>query len=349
MNILRSRRLLAAFGAAIVLAGLFVFARGNDNGSSTRFTALFDSTVGLYPGSSVDILGVPVGKVISVTPSGGYVRVAMELDSDQSAAAGTKAVVVAPTLVSDRYVQLTAPYVSGAKLADGTVIQTKDTAVPVELDALYGSLDDLTSKLGPNGANKNGALSDLLKVGAKNLDGNGKKINGLIHDAGKASSTLSKSGDDLFATIGNLDQFTGMLAVHDNNVADVNKQLAAVSGYLAKDRGDFADAVANLGDALTIVDDFIRENRGHLTTSVDNLVGPTQVLVRQKASLEQMVRLVPLAVQNFLRTYDAEGGLLAGRGNLNELTVWSDGNSYATGSTSADSAPLLLPGSRDGR
>ena len=68
-----------------------------------------------------------------------------------------------------------------------------------------------------------------------------------------------------------------MLVANDRGVANVNRQFADVAGYLADDREDLADAIANLGDALAVLDDFIKDNRGNLQTSVDNLLGPTQV------------------------------------------------------------------------
>ena len=81
-------------------------------------------------------------------------------DRGQRAAADTEAVIVAPTLVSDRFVQLTEPYVDGPELRDGTVIE--ETAVPVEIDDLYASLTEAGETLGPDGANQNGALSRFL-------------------------------------------------------------------------------------------------------------------------------------------------------------------------------------------
>src|SRR3546814_20706319 len=74
---------------------------------------------------------------------------------------------------------------------------------------------------------------------------------------------------------------------------------------------------------MVILDDFIRDNRGNLKTSVVQLIAPTEVLVKQKTSLEESVRLIPLLLQNFLNTYDEGGNTLDGRGNLNELTIWS--------------------------
>jgi len=287
----------------------------------TQFSALFNTTVGLYKGSDVQVLGVTVGTVTAVKPEGSQVRVTMQLDHGQAVAADTGAVIVAPTLVSDRYVQLTTPYTGGAKLRDGATIT--HTATPVEIDQLYNSLDSIAKDLGPNGANKNGALSRLLSVAAQNLKGNGTGINTMINQFGQATGTLADSGDDLFATIGNLEAINKTLATHNTSVAGINRQFAAVTSYLANDRDDMAAAIANLGDALADLDDFIKNNRNQLAASVTKLDGPTKVLKKEQASLAAAVKTLPLALQDFLNAYDVKSNTIEGRGDLNELTLWA--------------------------
>lgn len=337
---MRRKMLAAAVLGVLAVAGFMTWRAVGDD--STQFDAMFESTVGLYPGSEVQVLGVPVGKVTAVKPDGESVRVSMKLESGQAVESDTAAVIIAPTLVSDRFVQLTKPFDGGVKLKAGTTIDREDTAVPVEIDDLYASLTDVATKLGPNGANANGSLSELLDVAAKNLDGQGTGINQMIDEFGKSTGALADSDDDLFATIANFKEFNDMLVANDTGVANVNRQFASVTEYLAADREDMADAITNLGGALAILDDFISENRGNLKTSVDNLLGPTQVLVKQKESLEESVRLIPLALQNFLKAYNADNGTLDGRGNLNELSIWSDNGKSAR--TSDKAPPVLLPG-----
>jgi phospholipid/cholesterol/gamma-HCH transport system substrate-binding protein len=331
---------------ALLVTGLLVW-REMRSRQGTEFTAMFDSAVALYPGSAVQILGVPVGTVTAVEPKDDAVRVSMRLDRGQQVSADTAAVIVAPTLVSDRYVQLTKPLDGGKALAAGAVLPKSRTAVPVEIDDLYRSLNDVGQKLGPNGVNRHGALSDLLKVAAENLDGQGKGLNQMITEFGKATSTLSDIDKNFFATVSNLKEFNDMLVANDQGVTNVNRQFAAVTDYLAEDREDLADAVANLGDALGVLDGFIKDNRGHLKTSVDNLIGPTQTLVKQKDSLEEAVRLIPLALQNFLNAYNPATKTLDGRGNLNEVSLWApDGLSAKT---SAAAPPVLIPGQGEGQ
>lgn len=334
----RFRWLVVTTGLVLVVACAVVGVRMLR--TTTEVTAEFDSAVGLYPGSDVQVLGVPVGRVVAVDPVGGKVRVRMEIDEGQKVAADTGAVIVAPTLVSDRYVQLTEPWVGGDALEDGDRITT--TAVPVEIDDMYKSLVDVGEQLGPDGANRNGALSDFLEVLAKNLDGQGAGLNRMITEFSEASATVSGFDDDFFATISNLDTLNSTLLAHDSGVAGANEQLAVVARYLAEDRTDLSSAITELGEAMGLLEGFVKDNRAAVRKSVDGLRGPTQVLVNQRASLEEAVRTIPLALQNFINAYDPGTNTLSGRGNLNELTLWSrDGKSART---SDDAPPLLLPG-----
>jgi len=306
----------------------------------TELSADFASAVGLYPGSDVQVLGVPVGTVTKVQPVGGKVRVAMRLDEGRKAAPGTGAVIVAPTLVSDRYVQLTRPWVRGPALRDGARIS--ETAVPVEIDEMYRGIAEMGDALGPQGANRDGALTALLEAIAENLDGQGASINTMLRDFSKASATVSGVDGDFFATITNLDTLNQTLLEHDQGVAGANQQLAVVAQYLSEDRENLTSSITELGKALALLEGFVKENRGALKRSVDGLRGPTRVLVNQRRSLAEAVRTIPLALQNLLNTYDGASNTLQGRGNLNELTLWSgDGKSART---SDDAPPLLLPG-----
>ena len=122
------------------------------------------------------ILGVPVGKVETVTPSGTDVVVTMSYDAEFDVPADADAVIISPAIVGDRFVQLTPVYNGGDVLADGATLDSDRTAVPLELDQIYQSIDDLTVALGPEGANEKGALTDLLDTTAANFGGQGAQV-----------------------------------------------------------------------------------------------------------------------------------------------------------------------------
>ncbi len=158
---------------ALVTAAAITMFTGSD---SKRLVAHFPRTISVYEGSEVRVLGVPIGAVESVEPSGTDVVVTMTYDSEVQLPADAKAAIVAPSIVGDRYVQVTPVYTGGEVLADSVELPVEQTAVPLELDQIYESLDTLNVALGPNGANRNGALSDLLAVTADNFDGQGADL-----------------------------------------------------------------------------------------------------------------------------------------------------------------------------
>jgi virulence factor Mce-like protein len=283
--------------------------------SQYRVTAYFPETVGLYSGSSVRILGIEVGTIDKVVPQGTRVRVDMSIDDQYPIPADAKAAVLAPSLVSDRYVQFAPVYTSGPKMKDGTVVPLSRTAVPVELDQVYGALNKLSDALGPNGANKNGALSDLVDVGAKNLDGNGEQLNRTLAGFSQAVRTLADNREDLFASMDNLQAFTTALATVDGQVRAFNQNLAAVSNQLAGERQDLASAIHLLQQALGDVATFIRDNQALLTTNVQRLADVTATLVNQRDALAQVLDVAPAALGNLAHAYNPDYGTLDTRDN----------------------------------
>ncbi|RLK60763.1 MCE family protein [Actinokineospora cianjurensis] len=288
--------------------------------NTKRYTAVFAGVVGLYEDNDVRVLGVRVGTVDKITPKGDRVEVEMLVDRTVEVPAEAKAVIVAPSLVSDRYVQLTPAFTGGEVMATGAVIPRDRTATPLEVDDLYASLARVSETLGPNGVNKDGALSDLLIALSRNLDGNGQAVNDTVTQLGKLSSTLSGNSDDLFATITQLQKFTSTLAANDEHVRTFTTELAEASKFLSAERGNLAAAVDQLGIALGTVQKFINDNRGHLKSNVDKLASVTQVLVDQRAALAETLDIAPLALSNVINTYNASSGTLDARANINELT-----------------------------
>jgi phospholipid/cholesterol/gamma-HCH transport system substrate-binding protein len=310
----RPRRLVAAvLGLALAggAAGCGTF--GGDDVKT--LTASFERTVGLYEQSDVRVLGVRIGQVTAIVPDGDSVRVEMEYDADYDVPEDAQAVVVAPSIVSDRYVQLTPVYTGGPVMADGAVLDVDRTAEPVELDDIYASLDQLNVALGPNGANKDGALSDLLDVGAENLDGNGELLGDTLSDFATLVTTVSEQREDLFGTVANLADFTGTIAGADGTVRQFNADLAQVAAQLEGEREDLARAVRELSVALGEVATFVRENEEDLSVNVRELASVTSVLVKQRTALEEFLDVAPTALSNLQLAYNPSTGTLDTRDN----------------------------------
>ncbi|MDX6218819.1 MAG: phospholipid/cholesterol/gamma-HCH transport system substrate-binding protein [Frankiales bacterium] len=305
--------LTAVLGLSSMAAGCGIFGGSNQK----HFSAEFSRAIGVYKHSDVRVLGVRIGEVTKITPEGDRVKIDMSYDASYKIPAGAKAVILAPSIVSDRYVQLTPVYSSGPTLPDGAqlTLGSGRTAEPVELDEIYKNIDTLNQALGPHGANSKGALSDLLKVGANNLRGNGKALNSTVTGLSQAVKTLSDSRGDLFTTIANLQTFTTTIAQNDSIVAQFNQDLAAVAAQLNGERNDLATAIKTLASALGEVASFVKENSSNLTANISNLKTVTQVLVKEKAALREFLDTAPTALSNLQLAYNPSSGTLDTRDN----------------------------------
>ena len=316
MNLL-AKILVPVVVLALAVAALVSFVL--DGPHEKTLTADFPRAVSLYEGSDVRVLGVPVGKVDSVTPAGSHVVVKMHYDAHVQVPANAKAVIISPSIVGDRFVQLTPAYTGGEVLADGATLTEQRTAVPLELDQIYSSLDDLTVALGPNGANSKGALTDLLDSTARNFGGQGKKFHRTIENFGKLSGTLADNKDQLFGSVRQLEGFVRTLARNDHTVRTFNRTLAQVSGMLKGERGDLAASLHNLGIAMEQVSGFVRDNREVLGENITGLDRLTQILVKQRVALSETLRNAPLALNNLALAYNPQAGTLDTRANLGDI------------------------------
>ncbi|SDD93005.1 MCE family protein [Actinokineospora iranica] len=316
----RLLRLIALGAVAVMVVAAGTWALVNQ-GKTRSLTAYFAAAVGLYAGSDVRVLGVAVGTVDSVEPQGPNVKVVMTIDADAPVPENANALVVTPSLVSDRYVQLAPVLTSGKRIADGTVIPLERTVVPVELDELFSSLDRLTTALGPEGANTDGAFSDLIRTTEEYLRGNGADMGQTVRDLGDLARTLNGSQDDLFTTIDSLSKFAALLAANDDKVRQIDDQLSSVTQFLADERATFDAALKDLSVALGAVEGFIKDNRARIKSNVDKLAGTTKLLSDQRASLAEALDTAPLALTNVVNAYDPATHTIDGRANLNEYSM----------------------------
>ncbi|QBJ95656.1 MCE family protein [Rhodococcus sp. ABRD24] len=316
----RSRRwipvaMVVAFAVVAVGVLWWVF----QNAGTTKITAYFDKSVGIYEGSDVRVLGVKVGTVDSVVPLGDQVEVKMTVDRGVDIPADAKAAQVTPSVVSDRYIQLTPAYTGGDKMASETTIPRERTATPVEVDQLYASVTELSEALGPDGANKDGALSNLVDTAAANLDGNGDALGDTFTQLSAAARTLSDSRADIFDTVKNLQVFVSALAANDAQVRQFNTQLSEFSGFLAGEKQNLGAALNQLSLALGDVARFVEDNRELLDGNLSSLTSVTQTVADQRDSLAEALVTIPLAISNLVNTHDAESGTLQMRVDLTDL------------------------------
>ena len=306
------RRFLVLLGVVVLVAVSVNLVRSP--AEMKTVTAHFPRAVSVYKGTDVRILGVNVGKVTAVIPEGNSVRVEMEYDATYDVPSDAKAVIVTPTLVADRFVQLTPVFREGDEvMADAADIPLPETAVPVELDRIYGSLQALTRALGPNGVNADGTLDNLLRAGEKALDGQGARGNEMIRQLADAAETFGDGAGPLFEAVTNLAKFTGTLADNDRLVRAFMQDLTGVSRMLAEESDELDAAVSEVARAVSSIEGFVTDNRDAFVADVRKLTRVMTNIASETKNIETAVRVAPVAMGNLHLGFEHVSGSQSSR------------------------------------
>ncbi|MDH6284483.1 MCE family protein [Prescottella agglutinans] len=294
---------------AVIAAGVVYLFPGL---GKTTITAEFPSTTGLYAGDDVRVLGVKVGTIESIDPNGTGATVVMNVDRSVEIPADAKAVIMAPSLVAARFVQLTPVYTGGETMADGGEIPIGRTAVPVEWDEIKTELTKLSDALGPQGGADQGSLGTFIDTVGANLDGNGDALRNTLRELSDTMKTLSDGRTDLFGTIRNLQTFVSALSASNQQIVQFGGRLHSVSSLLADTSDELGTALQDLDVAIGDVNRFVTENRDSLTEQVGRLADATSVLVEKRPELEMVLHVAPTALANFYNIYSPKQGSLNG-------------------------------------
>jgi phospholipid/cholesterol/gamma-HCH transport system substrate-binding protein len=305
------RTWVAVILALLLAAGVFVVTRATETINRTNVVAYFENTDGIYVGDDVRILGVNVGRIVSIEPQPDNVRVSFWYDSKYKVPADAKAAILSPTLVTARAIQLTPVYTSGPTMQGDAVIPQERTAVPVEWDDVRTQLERLSETLQPTEPGGVSTLGSLINTTADNLRGQGANIRETVIKLSQAFSALGDHSTDIFSTIKNLAILVSALQDSTNLMRQLNQNLASVTGLLADDPNEVADAVRDLNAAVGEVQTFVAENREALGTTSDKLAGVTQALNDSLDDVKQFLHVAPNTLQNYVNIWQPAQGAVS--------------------------------------
>ncbi|MCX2929891.1 virulence factor Mce family protein [Mycobacterium sp. CVI_P3] len=314
-------RVIVAGALVLVLVAVTAVLVFNGRGGSHRIhvTAYFANSNGIFVGDRVRILGVPVGKIDSIEPQPQRAKISFSYDSKYPVPASADAVILSPSLVTARSIQLTPAYTSGPRLADNAVIPQERTAVPVEWDDLREQLEKLVATLQPTKPGGVSTLGAYINTAADNLRGQGTDLRRTIIELSQMFSALGDHSTDIFATVRNLAALVS--ALHDSSDAmrELNANLAAVTHLLADDPGEVATAVADLNSAVGDVQSFLAESNDSISTTSEELASVTSAVKDSLDDIKQTLHVAPTAFANFLNIYQPAQGSLSGAIAMNEF------------------------------
>jgi phospholipid/cholesterol/gamma-HCH transport system substrate-binding protein len=299
--------------AALVLAflGFQIYKKLTNN----TVVAYFPVANALYSGDRVEIMGVKVGAIDKIEPAGDKMKVTFHYANKYKVPADAQAVILNPTLVASRLLQLEPAYKGGPVLADNAVIPEERTQVPTEWDELRNTITNVISKLGPTKEQPKGPFGDVIEAYANGLAGKGKQINTTFNDLSRALTALNQGRGDFFAVVRSLALFVNALHADDQKFVALNKNLAQFTTSLTGSDHDLADAVQQFDGLLTTVRPFLDKNADVLTHDINNLADTTNTLVQPEPlnGLETGLHVLPSALSSASLIYHPAQSAIVGQ------------------------------------
>ncbi|QLL06252.1 MCE family protein [Mycobacterium vicinigordonae] len=309
----RTARLAVALTLVILLiAGIVGLSRTADAARRIHVTAYFPNANGMYAGDEVRILGVPVGKIDQIEAQPRRVKVTFWYHDKYKVPANANAVILSPTLISARGIQLTPAYAGGPIMAAGAVIPQERTAVPVEWDEFRQQLEKLTNMLQPSQPGGVSTLGQFVDTAADNLRGQGASIRDSVIKLSAAISALGDHSGDLFSTIKNVSILVSALQSSTDLMRQLNANLAAVTALVSNNPDEIGNVLENINSAAGEVQSFVAENRETLGTTSDKLASITTAVKQSLDDLKQTLHIAPTTFQNFLNIYQPAQATLTG-------------------------------------
>jgi phospholipid/cholesterol/gamma-HCH transport system substrate-binding protein len=299
--------------AALVLAflGVELYKKLTNN----TVVAYFPVANALYNGDRVEIMGVKVGAIDKIEPAGDKMKVTFHYSNKYKVPADAQAVILNPTLVASRLLQLEPPYKGGPVLADNAVIPEERTQVPTEWDELRNTVTNVISKLGPTKEQPKGPFGEVIESFADGLAGKGKQINTTFNDLSRALTALNQGRGDFFAVVRSLALFVNALHADDQKFVALNKNLAQFTSSLTGSDQDLANALQQFDGLVSTVRPFFEKNREVLTHDINNLGDTTNALVQPEplAGLETGLHVLPTALANANLIYHPAHSAIVGQ------------------------------------
>jgi phospholipid/cholesterol/gamma-HCH transport system substrate-binding protein len=274
--------------------------------------AYFPAANALYAGDKVQIMGIRVGAIDKIEPTGDKMKVTFHYKNKYKVPADAQAVILNPTLVASRSIQLEPPYKGGPTLPDNAVIPEERTQVPVEWDDLRNDITHIISKLGPTKEQPKGPFGDIVESFANGLAGKGKQINTTLDSLSTALTTLDEGRGDFFSVLHSLALFVNALHQDDQQFVALNKDLARFTNNLNSSDRSAANAIQQTDDLLSTARTFFTENRDVLVHDVNNLAEATTAIVQPtgRDGLETALHILPHMAANVLAIYEPSHGSL---------------------------------------
>ncbi|UQE75930.1 MCE family protein [Gordonia sp. PP30] len=319
--------------AALTVGGWYALIRRPD---VRTVHADFAFVNGLFAGSRVTVLGVPVGRVDKLEPRGDHVHVSMTVDGNVALPADVGAFVLNPSVISERHLELGPAYRGGPRFPDGGTIPLTRAHSPIGFDQLLSSLGTLTEILDPGDGPGTADLGSLIGTTAAAWEGKGPDLHRALDQLAAASGIVGARGEDLEGLITGLDRLMTAFSAKQVSLDGLIRSMGELSRQWNAADQDVSVPIADLKTVFDQISDFVLQHGNDVGTVAENLEALGKVLVANRAGLAEFMDLAPLMMQNLSSTIGPDR---RGRIRLNVSTTLTQ---FATLKPLCDRFPMPL-------
>lgn len=257
---------------AVVMVATGCSAFGGEEGRT--ITAEFSRAVQMFPGNSVRVLGVDVGRVTDVEQGRESVEVTFRIDdADLKLPDDVNATIVPVSLLGERYVQLFPAYDGGEEFTSDR-LAIEHTSVPTEQDELLRGLQDYFGALDPQRVAA--FVTDVASV----LDDNGENLNDLINYGSGVISTLARKRDSLAKMFQELNTITQALATRQEEIGRLIHSYNSVTKIVNENRTAVEGTIEGLNLAAAELASLLIDHRNPLGADIQTLTRTSRTLDR---------------------------------------------------------------------
>lgn len=233
------------------------------------YSAYFADAAGLQPDAPVQVAGLRVGQVSSISLDGPRVLVKFDVDKDVRLGDRTEAAIKTKTVLGAKFVDLvprgqggqsgpipldrtTSPY----QLTDtlGELAATIDGLDTVELSTSLATLAETFSDTPPE---LRLAVQGVSRF-ADTLNQRDEQLRSLLSNVSKVSGVLAERSDQIVGLIADTNALLSQLRTQSTSLDQISGNIAAVSrqikGFIAESRPQFKPALDKLNGVLAIVE-----------------------------------------------------------------------------------------------
>lgn len=265
--------------------------------ATVGYQAVFSDVTGLNVGDDVDIAGVRVGDVTSISV---YQRskalVGFAVQSGRSLPASVTATVRYLNLVGQRYIELgqgTGPV--GRTLPQGGTIPEVHTTPALDLTELFNGFQPLFQALSPGDVNQ--LSTEIVQV----FQGESPNITALVASVGSLTTALATRDQVIGAVIDNLNSVLHTIGTRSGELSNLVTTLQQLVSGLAADREPIGSAISAIASLSSATAGLLQVSRPPLTEDITQLGRVAGTLANNTPTVNTFLKNLPVKMSQIAR------------------------------------------------